>query len=44
MILCTIIYVVAGFGFNLWEKAWIVYIVGIFLCGIVNVVVNGVIR
>ncbi len=44
MILCTIIYIVAGFGFDLWEKAWIVYVVGIFLCGIVNVVVNGIIR
>lgn len=41
MILATIIFLVAGLVYDLWEKAWIVYVVGGLLCGIVSVIING---
>lgn len=41
MIFSTIIFLVAGIVYDLWEKAWIVYVVGGLLCGIVAVIING---
>lgn len=41
MILATIIFLVAGLAYDLWEKVWIVYVVGGLLCGIVSVIING---
>lgn len=42
MILATIIFLVAGLVYDLWEKVWIVYVVGGgLLCGIVSVIING---
>lgn len=41
MIFATIIFLVAGLVYDLWEKAWIVYVVGGLLCGIVAVIING---
>ena len=41
MIFATIMFLVAGLVYDLWEKAWIVYVVGGLLCGIVSVIING---
>ena len=41
MIFATIIFLVAGLVYDLWEKAWIVYVVGGLLCGVVSVIING---
>lgn len=40
MIFATIIFLVCGLGFDLWEKCWIAYPVGALLCGIVSIVLN----
>lgn len=44
MLVATIIFLVAGLGFNLWEKCWIVYVVGGLLCGIASIVIEAVCR
>ena len=40
MIFTTIIFLICGLGFNLWEKCWIAYPVGALLCGIVSIILN----
>ena len=40
MIFATIIFLVCGLGFDLWEKCWIAYPVGVLLCGIVSIILN----
>ena len=44
MIFATIIFLVAGLVYDLWEMAWIVYVLGCFLCGLVSVIINGTTR
>lgn len=40
MILATIIFLVTGLVFELWEICWIVYPVGALLCGMVTLILN----
>ena len=40
MIFTTIIFLICGLGFDLWEKCWIAYPVGVLLCGIVSIILN----
>ena len=40
MLVATIVYMISGFVYNLWERAWIVYAVGGILCGIVAVALS----
>ena len=40
MIFATIIFLVCGLGFDLWEKCWIAYPVGALLCGIASIILN----
>lgn len=40
MLVATIIFLVAGLGYELWEKCWIVYVVGGLLCGIVTIILK----
>lgn len=42
MIIATILYMIAGFGYHMWDKCWIVYPVGGMLCGIVTLILNGI--
>ena len=41
MIVATIIFFIAGLGYELWEKCWLVYPIGGMLCGIVTMILNG---
>ena len=40
MIVATIIFLVAGLIYNLWESCWIVFVVGGLLCGIVSLILK----
>lgn len=40
MIVATIIFLVAGLIYNMWETCWIVYVVGGLLCGIVSIILK----
>ena len=40
MLAATIVYMILGFVYNLWERAWIVYAVGGILCGIVAIALS----
>lgn len=40
MIAATMIFLVAGLVFNLWEICWIVFVVGGLLCGIVSLILK----
>lgn len=40
MLVATIVYMIIGFVYNLWERAWIVYAVGGILCGIVAIALS----
>lgn len=40
MIFTTIIFLICGLGFDLWEKCWIAYPVGVLLCGTVSIILN----
>ena len=40
MLVATIVYMIMGFVYNLWERAWIVYAVGGILCGIVAIALS----
>lgn len=40
MLAATIVYMIMGFVYNLWERAWIVYAVGGILCGIVAIALS----
>lgn len=42
MLIATILYLIAGLGYDMWEKCWIVYPVGGMLCWIVTVILNTV--
>ena len=41
MIVATILFFIAGLGYEMWEKCWIVYPIGGMLCGIVTLILNG---
>lgn len=40
MLVATILFLVAGLVYHLWEICWIVYVVGGLLCGIVALILN----
>lgn len=40
MLVATIIFLVAGLVYNLWETCWIVFVVGGLLCGIVSIILK----
>lgn len=42
MIAATILFFIAGLGYDMWEKCWLVYPVGGMLCGIVTLILNTV--
>lgn len=42
MLIATIIFIIAGLGYEMWSKCWIVYPVGGMLCGVAVMVINGV--
>lgn len=42
MILATILFFIAGLGYEMWEKCWIVYPIGGMLCGIATLILNWV--
>lgn len=41
MIMATILFFIAGLGYEMWEKCWIAYPIGGMLCGIVTLILNG---
>ena len=41
MIVATILFFIAGLGYEMWEKCWIAYPIGGMLCGIVTLILNG---
>lgn len=42
MLTATIVFLIAGLGFNMWEKCWIAYVVGGLLCAIATTVINAI--
>lgn len=40
MLVATMLFLVAGLVFNLWEICWIVFVIGGLLCGIVTIILN----
>ena len=40
MLVATILFVIAGLIFHLWEICWIVYPVGGLICGMVTLILN----
>ena len=40
MLVATIIFLIAGLVFYLWEICWIVYPIGALLCGIATLILN----
>ena len=40
MLLAMIVFLIAGMGFNMWEKGWIAFPVGGILCGIATILIN----
>lgn len=43
MIFATIVFLLMGFLFQMWEICWIVFVIGGMLCGVVTVIINGAI-
>lgn len=41
MLIATIIFLIMGFVFHMWEICWVVYPVGGLMCGIVSIILNG---
>ena len=41
MTVATILFFIAGLGYEMWEKCWIAYPIGGMLCGIVTLILNG---
>lgn len=42
MNVATVLYMIMGFGYDMWDKCWIVYPVGGMLCRIVTLILNGI--
>ena len=42
MIFATIIFLIAGLGFEMWEKCWSTFPVGGMLCGVVVIVIRAI--
>lgn len=41
MLVATAIFLIAGLGYEAWEKCWIVFPVGGLLCGIATIIISG---
>lgn len=41
MLIATIIFLIMGFAFRMWEICWVVFPVGGLICGIVSIILNG---
>ena len=41
MTVAAILFFIAGLGYEMWEKCWIIYPIGWMLCKIVRLIING---
>jgi transcriptional regulator with XRE-family HTH domain len=42
MLGATVLFLIAGLGYNMWDKCWIVFPVGGVLCGIATMIIHGI--